>query len=44
VSDHFGFRVVLGQVGLVIGSSSVGSFWVLNHIGSDQISPSMFMI
>jgi hypothetical protein len=43
------FRVVLGQVGLVIGSSSVKLFWILNHIGldqigSDHISPSMCLI
>jgi hypothetical protein len=37
VSSHFGFRVVSDQVGLVIGSSSVGSFQVLNHIRLDQI-------
>jgi hypothetical protein len=26
MSDHFGFRVISGWVGLVIGSSSVGLF------------------
>jgi hypothetical protein len=35
VSGHFGFRIVSGQVGLVIGSSSVGLFRILNHIGLD---------
>jgi hypothetical protein len=37
VSGHFRFRVVSGQVGLVIESSSVRSFLVLNHIRLDQI-------
>jgi hypothetical protein len=34
---HFGFRVVSGQVGLVIRSSSIGSFQILNYIGLDRI-------
>jgi hypothetical protein len=37
VSSHFGFRIVSGQVGLVIGSSSVGLFQILNHIRLDWI-------
>jgi hypothetical protein len=37
VSGNFGFRIVSGQVELVIGSSSVGSFWILNHIRLDRI-------
>jgi hypothetical protein len=35
VSGHFGFRIVSGQVGLVIRSSSIRLFWILNHIGLD---------
>jgi hypothetical protein len=35
LSGHFGFQIVSGQVELVIGSSSVRLFWVLNHIGLD---------
>jgi hypothetical protein len=31
---HFGFRVILGQVEWGIGSSIVGSFWVLDRIKS----------
>jgi hypothetical protein len=46
VSGHFGFRIVSGQVRLVIGSFSVGLFQILNHIEQDwirsnQISPSV---
>jgi hypothetical protein len=37
VSGHFGFQIISGQVGLVIGSSSVGLFRILNHIGLDWI-------
>jgi hypothetical protein len=32
MSSYFGFRVVSGRVGSVIGSSSVGSFRVSDHI------------
>jgi hypothetical protein len=37
VLGHFGFQVVSGQVRLVIGSSSVGSFQILNYIRLDWI-------
>jgi hypothetical protein len=37
VSDHFGFRVVSGRVGSVIGSSSFGSFRVLGRIRSGRV-------
>jgi hypothetical protein len=46
MSSYFGFRVVLGRIRLVIRSSSVELFRVLNHIRldwnrSNQISSSM---
>jgi hypothetical protein len=37
VSDHFGFRIVSDRVGSVIGSSSVGSFWILGRIRSGRV-------
>jgi hypothetical protein len=37
ISGPFGFHVVSGQVGLVIRSSSVRSFQILNHIRLDRI-------
>jgi hypothetical protein len=37
VSGHFEFQIVSGQIGLVIGLSSVRLYKVLNYIGLDWI-------
>jgi hypothetical protein len=37
VSGHFRFRVVSGHVGSVIGSYSVGSFWISGRVRSGQV-------
>jgi hypothetical protein len=37
MSDHFGFWVVSGQVGSVIGSFNVGLFWVSDRLRSGRV-------
>jgi hypothetical protein len=42
MSGHFRFRVVPGRVGLVIGSSNVGLFWVSGRLRSSQVGSDHF--